>query len=141
VFAGKLLQLWRRRSAQDAARKAKRRRKRLVEKGKAHDGADEHGDPAEASISDIWGTFAEYRPDTGIRSIAFLPSKGAGHVLLAVSFADNRIGVVSVDQVRGLMACIFYLLTGVCAWCTVRFCAYSVCSMQEMRAEAEAART
>jgi hypothetical protein len=76
----------------------------MVEKARPISDAQEHHESVEIAISDVWAEHADYRPDSGIRSIAFLPSNTASaSVLLAVSFADNRIGIVSVDQVRCLM--------------------------------------
>jgi hypothetical protein len=102
VPPGNRLQVWRKRSDKEAQKKARRRIKRAMAKGKdAEEAGKSSQAPAEIQVSDMWEAFVVHREDSQIRSFSFLPVRAAKPAVckLAVLRANNGVTCVVVMEV------------------------------------------
>jgi hypothetical protein len=110
TLAGKQLQIWRRRSPKEAAKKAKRRLKRIRAK-RGDETKPDNNAPVQHSkglgqehlglcAADEWQSETIWRPEVALRSFAFLPHSGSSQLgRLAVVCANNSLQVVVVKEV------------------------------------------
>jgi hypothetical protein len=109
LSAGKQLQIWSRRSPQEAAKKGKRRLKRLRAKQGRNASGDNNGkvQHAEATGSehlslcaaDEWQSTAIWRPEVALRSFTFLPQGSSQLCRIAIVCANNTLQVIVLREV------------------------------------------
>lgn len=106
-WSGNKIQLWRKRSAKEAAKKAKQRWKRAQAKVKQKEEAGGNDTQAMSAASnalqasDVWESFAVYRAEAAIRGFDFVPGKRGKKVVcrLGVMSAKNAIEFIDVTKV------------------------------------------
>ena len=118
---GKHLQLWHKRTPQDAQRKLKRRQKRRRAKldrtdadaGAAADQADEPAWIEGLSAADQWQETAAWRPDVALRGCTAIPKRNAAALCqLATLHLNNSLAVISVLPV--CLSSIQFFYHGIC---------------------------